>query len=95
MKRKYGIIVLILFVIIRPLHATVFSHGAYSSHTSFHLVTDDSTTNKEQPPSKNNQDEHPQDDSSNDDSMDHNDSESDEDLEDIPDDFYDYQEENF
>ncbi|MGB4270738.1 MAG: hypothetical protein WBK20_16360 [Spirochaetota bacterium] len=96
MKHKYGIILLIiLFVIIRPLHATLLSHGAYSYHTSLHLVTDDTTTNKIQPPSRNNEDKHQQDDSLNDDSMDHNDSDSDEDLEDIPDDFYDYQEENF
>jgi hypothetical protein len=95
MKPKYGIIVLILIVMIRPLHATFLSHSSFSSNASIHLVTDDSSTNKEQPPSKNNQDEHPQDDSSNDDTLDHNDSESDDDLEDIPDDFYDYQEENF
>ncbi|MEW6525166.1 MAG: hypothetical protein AB1444_00695 [Spirochaetota bacterium] len=95
MKLKYGIILLILIVMIRPLHAALLSHGAFSSNASLHPVTDDSTTNKEQPPTKNNQDEHPQDDNSNDDTLDHNDSESDDDLEDIPDDFYDYQEENF
>ncbi len=96
MKRKYGIILIILIVIIRPLHATILSHGAYSSQTLLHLMTDDSTANNDQPPSPNNQDEFPQDDNSNDDNMEQNDGEYDEDdLEDIPDDFYDYQEENF
>jgi len=79
---------------IRPLHARCLSHEMYKSYATLHRIADDSTTKEEQPSKKGNN-EQPQYDNPNDDTMDHNDSESDEDLEDIPDDFYDYQEENF
>jgi len=96
MKSKCIIIVLMLIaiVIFKPLHAKCLSHETYKSYLTLHHIADD-TPKKEDQPSKKGDNDRPPDDNSNDDIIDHNDSESDEDLEDIPDDFYDYQEENF
>lgn len=93
MKSKYIIIVLLIIAIIRPLHAKCLSHETYTYSTLHHIADDSTTRNNE--PSEKGYDEQPQDDATNDDSIDHHDSDIDEDLEDIPDDFYDYQEENF
>lgn len=95
MKSKFAIIVLILIaiVILKPWHEKCLSHGMYKSYISLYRIADNSLTKEGQPSIKGNN-EQLQDDNTNEDTMDH-DSESDEDLEDIPDDFYEYQEESF
>lgn len=95
MKSKLTIVVLILIavVILKPWHAKCLSHGMYKSYISLYRIADDSLTKEGQPSNKGNNGQ-PQDDDTNGDTMDH-DSESEENLEDIPDDFYEYQEENF
>ncbi|MGQ9842104.1 MAG: hypothetical protein ACUVRK_00935 [Spirochaetota bacterium] len=96
MKSKFTIIVLIVIAIVtlKPWHAKCLSHALYKSYISLYRIADDSVPKEDQPSKKSNN-EQPQDDNTNEDTMDHHDSESDEDLEEIPDDFYDYQEENF
>ncbi len=93
MKVKYTIIFLILFTISRPLYAQLALYDKCTALNPLHHIVDDKTIKKDKPPQQKGNEEDTDNDNLNDDTNEHID--DDEDLEDIPDDFYDYQEENF
>jgi hypothetical protein len=82
---------LILLIISRPLHAQLPPYEKCTVLNTLQRMADDKTIKKDKAPQQRGDDENPDDDNLNDELNEHND--SDIDLEDIPDDFYDYQEE--
>ncbi|MCX8123948.1 MAG: hypothetical protein N3F66_07255 [Spirochaetes bacterium] len=95
MNLKLSSIVIIVLLVIRPLHAYYSFLGNLITYAHLPLLVQDSTTKKDKPPASKGNDENPDDNHTNDDTFDHDDNDIDEYMEDIPDDFYDYQEENF
>lgn len=91
MKVRYIILMLILLIISRPLYAQLPKYEKCTALNPLHPMADDKIIKKDKAPQQKGDEENPDDDNLNDDTNEHND--SDIDLEDIPDDFYDYQEE--